>query len=390
MTNPLVEKMNRRLAKIKPSDIRTFDAVVSDVPGMVKLTLGEPDFNTPEHIKAAAIKAIEENQSHYAPSNGTDGLKEAATYFVNKHYNLHYTPDETIITVGATESLYTVFASILNEGDEVLVPTPTFPLYFADIAVTGGKSVFINTASNGFVLTPEMLDEAYKAHPNAKAVLLNYPSNPTGVTYTRDEIKALADYLKDKDLFVIADEIYSEITFDQPHTSIAEFLPEKTILINGVSKSHAMTGWRIGTLHAPLEIAQELSKIHQFTVTVAGTMNMVAAEAAFREGFDDGVAMKKEYEKRRDYLVSELSKLGFESAKPSGAFYLFMKIPDGMEQDSTKFCYDLADRVKLALIAGSAFGPGGEGYVRLSYAASMDDLKEAVKRLAEYKKMVLD
>lgn len=388
MANPLLSRMNRRLADIKPSAIRAFDEKVSSVPGMLKLTLGEPDFNTPEHIKEAGIKAIKDNQSHYAPSNGTVSLKKATADFVNKHYHLNYTPDETIITVGATESLYTVFASILNEGDEVLVPTPTFPLYFADISVNGGKPVFINTASNEFVLTPEMLEAAFTEHPNAKAVMLNYPSNPTGVTYNREELKSLADYLKNKDVFVIADEIYSEITFDQPHTSIAEFIPDQTILINGASKSHAMTGWRIGTINAPLEIIRELGKIHQFVVTAAGTMNMAAAEAAFSTGFDDAIAMKKEYQKRRDYLVSALSELGFECANPSGAFYLFVKIPSSMEQDSSKFCYDLADRVKLALIAGASFGPGGEGYVRLSYAAGMDDLKEAVKRLVEYKKLV--
>ncbi|BDR57810.1 aminotransferase class I/II-fold pyridoxal phosphate-dependent enzyme [Xylocopilactobacillus apicola] len=389
MTNSLLGKMNKRLADIKPSDIRAFDEKVSTVPGMLKLTLGEPDFHTPEHVKAAGIKAIENNETQYAPSNGTQGLKEAAADFIDRHYNLHYSADETIITVGATESLYTVFASILNEGDEVLVPTPTFPLYFADISVNGGIPVFINTASNGFVLTPEMLDEAFKAHSNVKAIMLNYPSNPTGVTYSRDEVKALADYLADKDIFVVADEIYSEITYDQRHTSIAEFLPEKTILINGASKSHAMTGWRIGTINAPLEITRELGKIHQFTVTAAGTMNMAAAEEAFKNGYDDGTEMKKEYQKRRDYLVDSLSELGFTCAKPTGAFYLFVRIPAEMQQDSFKFCYDLADRVKLALIAGAAFGPGGEGYVRLSYAASMADLKEAVKRLAEYKKMIL-
>ncbi|BDR57399.1 aminotransferase class I/II-fold pyridoxal phosphate-dependent enzyme [Xylocopilactobacillus apis] len=389
MTNPLLGKMNRRLADIKPSDIRAFDEKVSPVPGMLKLTLGEPDFNTPEHIKEAGIKAIKNNMSHYAPSNGTQGLKEAAADFINKHYNLHYTPDETIITVGATESLYTVFASIINEGDEVLVPTPTFPLYFADISVSGGKPIFIDTSHNGFVVTPELLDQAFKSHSNVKAIMLNYPSNPTGVTYTREEVKEIADYLKDKDIFVIADEIYAEITYGEAHTSIAEFLPEKTILINGVSKSHAMTGWRIGTINAPAEITRELGKIHQFTVTAAGTMNMAAAEEAFKNGYDDGAEMKKEYEKRRDYLVDSMAQLGFECAKPSGAFYLFVKIPDGMEQDSFKLCYDMADRVKLALIPGASFGPGGEGYVRLSYAASMEDLKEAVKRLTEYKKMIL-
>lgn len=388
MTNSLLQKMNRRLEDIKPSAIRAFDEKVSKVSGMLKLTLGEPDFDTPEHVKAAGIKAIENNLTHYAPSNGTADLKKATAEFMNRHYHLNYTPEETIITVGATESLFTVFASIINEGDEILVPTPTFPLYFSDIEVCGGKPVYLNTSENNFILTPEKLDEAFKAHPKAKAIVLNYPSNPTGVTYSRKQVQAIADNLKQRDVFVISDEIYAQITFDQPHTSIAEFIPEQTILVSGVSKSHAMTGWRIGTLQAPLAITRELSKVHQFTVTAAATMNMAAAEEAFTKGFDDGAKMREEYQKRRDYLEKALTDLGFSYAKPTGAFYLFMKIPEDMEQDSFKFCYDLADKVKLAVIAGAAFGPGGEGYVRLSYAASMADLHEAVNRLSQYKKMI--
>lgn len=388
MANSLLQKLNRRLQYIKPSEIRAFDDKVSNVPGMLKLTLGEPDFNTPEHVKAAGIKAIQDNLSHYAPSNGTAELRQAAAEFMNRHYHLNYTPEETLITVGATESLYTAFASIINEGDEILVPTPTFPLYFSDIEVCGGKPIYLNTAANGFVLTPAMLDAAFQEHPQAKAVVLNYPSNPTGVTYNRQQVQAIADNLKKRDVFVISDEIYAQITFDQPHTSIAEFLPEQTILVSGVSKSHAMTGWRLGTLQAPLEIARELGKIHQFTVTAAGTMNMAAAQEAFTNGFDDGTEMREEYQKRHDFLQQALTDLGFSCAQPTGAFYLFMKIPAGMIQDSFKFCYDLADKVKLALIAGAAFGPGGEGYVRLSYAASMADLQEAVNRLAQYKKMI--
>lgn len=381
----LVNHMNHEIAAIQPSDILAFNAEIANIPGIVRLTLGEPDFNTPEHVKQAAIESIEADESHYAPSNGTLALRTAAAEFLAAKYDVHYDPaSEVIITAGATGGIYTALTSILNPGDEVLIPTPIFPLYIAIVKLSGATPVFMDTSDNGFVLSPDQLQTTLAAHPKTKAVVLNFPSNPTGVTYRHDDLKALAAVLADQPIFVLSDEIYSELTYGEPHESIANYLPTQTILLNGVSKSHAMTGWRIGTMCAPKAITAQLGKIHQFTVTSTTTNAQAAATEALKNGLDDAQVMKREYQERRDYLYDALNDLGFQSAKPEGAFYLFSKIPAGLPQNSMAFCRELAHEARVALIPGSSFGPGGEGYVRISYAASMADLKTAVTRLRTY------
>lgn len=381
----LVNHMNHEIAAIQPSDILAFNAEIANIPGIVRLTLGEPDFNTPEHVKQAAIESIEADESHYAPSNGTLALRTAAAEFLATKYDVHYDPaSEVIITAGATGGIYTALTSILNPGDEVLIPTPIFPLYIAIVKLAGATPVFMDTSDNGFVLSPDQLQTALAAHPKTKAVVLNFPSNPTGVTYRHDDLKALAAVLADQPIFVLSDEIYSELTYGEPHESIANYLPTQTILLNGVSKSHAMTGWRIGIMCAPKAITAQLGKIHQFTVTSTTTNAQAAATEALKNGLDDAQVMKREYQERRDYLYDALNDLGFQSAKPEGAFYLFSKIPAGLPQNSMAFCRELAHEARVALIPGSSFGPGGEGYVRISYAASMADLKTAVTRLRTY------
>jgi aminotransferase len=299
---------------------------------------------------------------------------------------LHYNPDhEILVTAGATEAIYTVLTSILNPGDKVLMPTPIFPLYIPDTILAKAEPVFMDTSSNGFVLSPELLEETLEKHGDAvKAIVFNFPTNPTGVTYRREDVKALAEILKKHDIFIISDEIYSELTYGERHVSMAEYLPDQTIVLNGASKSHAMTGWRIGFICAPAAITTELSKIHQFTITSTTTMAQDAAQEAFEHGMDDGADMRVEYEKRRDFVYQEMSKSGFECVKPEGAFYLFAKIPDGFIQKSLDFCTDLAHKARVAVIPGGSFGPGGEGYIRISYAASMDQLKEAMRRIAGY------
>ena len=381
----LVNHMNHEIAAIQPSDILAFNAEIANIPGIVRLTLGEPDFNTPEHVKQAAIESIEADESHYAPSNGTLALRTAAAEFLATKYDVHYDPaSEVIITAGATGGIYTALTSILNPGDEVLIPTPIFPLYIAIVKLSGATPVFMDTSDNGFVLSPDQLQTALAAHPKTKAVVLNFPSNPTGVTYRHDDLKALAAVLADQPIFVLSDEIYSELTYGEPHESIANYLPTQTILLNGVSKSHAMTGWRIGIMCAPKAITAQLGKIHQFTVTSTTTNAQAAATEALKNGLDDAQVMKREYQERRDYLYDALNDLGFQSAKPEGAFYLFSKIPAGLPQNSMAFCRELAHEARVALIPGSSFGPGGEGYVRISYAASMADLKTAVTRIRTY------
>lgn len=384
--NPLHDRFNNQTYKIEVSDIRKFDERVSPIEGMLKLTLGEPDFNTPDHIKAAAIEAINDNESHYTGMAGDIQLREAASAFVQKKYSVSYHPqNEVLVTVGATEAISASLLAILNPGDKILVPSPIFPGYEPLITLSQATPIFIDTSVNGFVLTPEMIEDAMKKHGNdVKAIILNYPNNPTGVTYLRDEIKALAETLKKYSIFVISDEIYSELTYGNDHVSIAEYIRDQTILINGLSKSHAMTGWRIGFIFAPKELTAQIIKVHQYLVTCATSISQKGALSALTTGIDDALPMKKEYRKRRDYLFDELTQLGFEVARPNGAFYLFAKIPQEHIQSSMEFCIDLAEKNKLALIPGSAFGSAGEGYIRISYAASMEKLVEAVKRLRSY------
>ncbi|WP_237760113.1 pyridoxal phosphate-dependent aminotransferase [Sporolactobacillus inulinus] len=386
MTHSLVSKMKKELSLIQPSDILKFDQEASAIPGIIKLTIGEPDFNTPEHVKEAGRRSIDNNRSHYAPPNGTPELRQAISHFLEKKYGLFYNADhEILVTAGATEAIYTVLTSILNPGDKVLMPTPIFPLYIPDTLLAKAEPVFMDTSANGFVLSPELLEKTLAEHGDAvKAVIFNFPCNPTGVTYRREQIEALANVLKKHDIFVICDDIYSELTYGERHVSMAEYLPDQAIVINGASKSHAMTGWRIGFICAPAVIATELGKIHQFTITSTATVAQDAALEAFENGMDDGIHMRAEYQKRRDFVYEAMSKIGFDCVKPQGAFYLFAKIPAHMIQKSMAFSRDLAHKAKVAVIPGGSFGPGGEGYIRISYAASMEQLQEAMRRIATY------
>lgn len=383
----LTNRFNKYLDKIEVSLIRQFDQSISDVPGIMKLTLGEPDFTTPEHVKEAAKAAIDANQSHYTGMAGLVALRQAAADFVKDKYHLTYNPDnEILVTIGATEALSATLTAILEPGDTVLLPAPAYPGYEPIVNLVGADIVEIDTTGNDFVLTPEVLEQAILEQGDSlKAVLLNYPTNPTGVTYSREQIKALADVLRKYEVFVISDEVYSELTYtDEPHVSIAEYLPEQTILINGLSKSHAMTGWRIGLIFAPAVFTAQLIKSHQYLVTAATTMAQFAAIEALSAGKDDALPMKAEYVKRRDYIIDKMSALGFKIIKPDGAFYIFAKIPEGYEQDSFKFCQDFAREKAVAFIPGVAFGKYGEGYLRLSYAASMETITTAMERLKEF------
>lgn len=384
--NELTNRFNQQVYKIAVSTIRRFDEQVSSIEGILKLTLGEPDFNTPEHVKAAGNQAIAENQTHYSGMAGLTDLRQAAAYFMKEKYGLSYQPEnEVLVTVGATEAISATMLSILNPGDKVLMPAPIYPGYEPVITLAGAEPIYIDTSSNEFVLTPEMIETAMEEHgEQVKAIILNYPSNPTGVTYNRTEVKAIADVLKKYPIFVISDEIYSELTYGEKHVSIAEFIPEQTILINGLSKSHAMTGWRIGFIFAPKELTAQIIKVHQYLVTAAATMSQKAAVQALVEGINDAEAMRAEYLVRRDFVYEKMTSFGFEVARPNGAFYIFAKIPADFNQDSMAFCVDLAEKKAVAIIPGIAFGEAGEGYVRLSYATDMATLEEAMKRIGEY------
>ncbi|WP_312497747.1 pyridoxal phosphate-dependent aminotransferase [Enterococcus sp.] len=380
------QRFNQEVYKIAVSLIRTFDERVSSIPDILKLTLGEPDFNTPEHVKQSGMTAIEQNFSHYSGMAGLADVREAASLFLKTKYQLDYDHrSEVLVTIGATEAISASLLATLEPGDKVILPAPIYPGYEPIITLAHATPIYLDTTDNDFVLAPEVLEAALEEHGDqVKAVILNYPSNPTGVVYTREEVKALADVLKKYPVFVISDEIYSELTYDEPHVSIAEYLRDQTIVINGLSKSHAMTGWRIGFIFAPANLTAEIIKVHQYLVTAASTISQKAAVRALVEGINDAEVMKADYRARRDFLFEKMTGLGFDIAKPSGAFYLFAKIPAGFDQDSMAFCVDLAEKNQLAIIPGIAFGPEAEGYVRLSYAASMENLEEAMDRLTDY------
>lgn len=383
----LTKRFNKQLDKIQVSLIRQFDQVISEIPGVLRLTLGEPDFTTPDHVKEAAKRAIDQNQSYYTGMSGLLTLRQAASDFVKEKYQLDYAPEnEILVTIGATEALSATLTAILEEGDKVLLPAPAYPGYEPIVNLVGAEIVEIDTTENGFVLTPEMLEKAIlEQGDKLKAVILNYPANPTGITYSREQLEALAAVLRKYEIFVVCDEVYSELTYTgETHVSLGTMLRDQAIIINGLSKSHAMTGWRLGLIFAPATFTAQLIKSHQYLVTAANTMAQHAAVEALTAGKNDAEPMKKEYIQRRDYIIEKMTALGFEIIKPDGAFYIFAKIPAGYNQDSFAFLKDFAQKKAVAFIPGAAFGRYGEGYVRLSYAASMETIKEAMKRLEEY------
>ena len=383
----LTKRFNKQLDKIQVSLIRQFDQAISEIPGVLRLTLGEPDFTTPDHVKEAAKRAIDQDQSYYTGMSGLLTLRQAASDFVKEKYQLDYNPEnEILVTIGATEALSATLTAILEEGDKVLLPAPAYPGYEPIVNLVGAEIVEIDTTDNGFVLTPEMLEKAIlEQGDKLKAVILNYPANPTGITYSREQLEALAAVLRKYEIFVVCDEVYSELTYTgENHVSLGTMLRDQAIIINGLSKSHAMTGWRLGFIFAPANFTAQLIKSHQYLVTAANTMAQHAAVEALTAGKDDAEPMKKEYIQRRDYIIEKMTDLGFEIIKPDGAFYIFAKIPAGYNQDSFAFLKDFAHKKAVAFIPGAAFGQYGEGYVRLSYAASMETISEAMKRLEEY------
>ncbi len=378
--------VSHKLDALQPSGIREFNKEVSKIPGIIKLTLGEPDMATPEHVKQAAIRSIEEDDSHYAPQMGKPELLEAISDYIQNTRDVHYDPQtEIIATVGATEALDATLFAILNTGDKVVVPTPIFSLYFPLIKMTGATVVQVDTSADNFVLTPEKLEEVLEEEgKGVKAVILNYPSNPTGSEYPQEVLAGLAEVIKKHHLYAIADEIYSELVYGVEHYSIATMIPERTIFISGLSKSHAMTGYRLGYVAAPAEIMANISKMHAFLVTTVTNNVQVAAAEALTNGLDDPLEFRKIYQHHRDLLVAGLKKLGFEMLTPEGAFYLFAKIPAQFGTDDVAFAKQLAKEAKVGVTPGSAFGKGGDGYVRLSYASSDKNLTEAIKRIGEF------
>lgn len=376
--------VNSKVKEIELSGIRKFFNMVADYENVISLTIGQPDFTTPNHVKNAGVTAIQHDFTTYTHNAGFFELREAACQFVSKKYGLSYSPEnEVIVTVGASQAIDCTFRTLLEEGSEVILPSPVYPGYEPLIKLAGGVPVYVDTTENDFKLTAELL--ASYITEKTRCIVLPYPSNPTGATLNSEELEEIANLLRGKNIFILSDEIYSELVYSGTHNSIASYLREQTIVINGLSKSHSMTGWRIGLLFAPHSVAKHLLKVHQYNVSCATSISQKAAYEALTIGLNDAEKMKTAYKERLDYVYDRLVKMGFDVIKPNGAFYLFPSIKK-FEQTSFEFALSLVEKAGVALVPGSAFSTYGEGYVRLSYAYSMEQLIEAMDRIEDYLK----
>lgn len=378
-------RLNQQLDTLHPSPIRAFNEQISQIEALIPLTIGEPDFNTPDFIKNAATEAIMNNLNGYSDSRGMIQLREAIARYLNRKYDLIYQPDsEIIVTAGPTQALYSCFQSLLNIGEKVITPSPNYVIYTTQIQLANATLITVDVSDTEFILTPEKLEHTLIEHPETTVLLMNHPSNPTGVTYTADQLLALIPIIEKYDLWVVSDEIYSELTYEGKHVSLAKLLPDRTLLINGLSKSHAMTGWRSGFVAGPKQVMNQLFKVHQAMVNNPNRQMQYASIAAYDNGDDAIEEMRKIYIERRNFLMAAFKELDVKTLNPQGAFYLFVKVPDWYEGDDVAFCLDLANQAKVGTVPGSGFGEAGKGYFRISYAASMESLQEAMKRIAQY------
>jgi aminotransferase len=379
------DRLNQALASAKPSPIREFTRLAAAKKDCVRLTLGEPDFITPEAIRAAANAALAAGETHYIENNGTAALRAAIAEYERVQNGMDYTPEEVVVTVGATEALFCALFGVLEPGDEVIIPTPSFVCYGPLVSMCQGVPVYLETrVEDEFRLTAELLKGAIT--PKTKALVLPYPCNPTGGVMERTDLEAIAGVLEGTDIVVISDEIYSELTYGGlHHVSIANIpgMQERTLLVNGFSKSYSMTGWRMGYLCGPRPLIGQIIKLHQYGIMSAPTTSQYAAIEALKNGDEDIEAMKAEYDGRRTFLLEGFRAMGLECFEPKGAFYMFPGIQStGLSSDD--FCMRFLEAEQVAVIPGSAFGPGGEGFVRCCYAASMQKLAAALERMEHF------
>ncbi|MFT8872841.1 MAG: aminotransferase A [Sporolactobacillus sp.] len=378
------QKINPHVQAIGISGIRRFSEKVKAYDGAVSLTIGQPDFPTPQHIKEAAKRAIDQNHTAYTSTPGMIELRQAIADYAREKYGLDYdAATEVLTTIGASEALDLSFRALLEQDDEVIVPGPAYPGYPAPIRLAGGIPVYCDTRKTAFKLTAAAIEEKLTAR--TKAVVIPSPANPTGATMNEGELAAIADLLRDRQIYIVSDEIYSELIYDGKHTSIASFpgMREKTIVINGLSKSHSMTGWRVGYILSSADLVAELVKIHQYNTACISSISQFAALEALRNGKDDARPMREAYRSRRDYVLERLHGMRIDAPRPGGAFYLF--IPIGrFGRSSEDFATDLLDKQRLALVPGTAFSEYGEGYLRLSYCYDMATLRDGLDRLQRY------
>lgn len=377
--------LSERVQAVKPSGIRKFFDLASTMKDVISLGVGEPDFETPWQVRRAGIASLEKGRTFYTSNWGLQQLRDEIAGLALRRYDLFYDPhDEIVVTVGGSEAIDNVLRAIVSLGDEVLIPEPSFVCYTPLTTLAGGVPVAIPTvAEEGFKLTPERLRAAIT--PKTKALILPYPNNPTGAIMNRQELEAIADVLRDTNIVVISDEIYCMLTYQGEHVSIAQIdgMRERTIVIDGFSKSYAMTGWRLGWAMGPRELMKSICKIHQFGIMCAPTTAQFAGIEAIRTGDDDIIHMRSQYDIRRRFLVSELRSIGLECFEPHGAFYVFPSIKStGLT--SEEFCNRLLQEQHVAVIPGDAFGESGAGHVRISYSYSMAHLREACSRIRDF------
>ena len=377
--------ISQKIQNIKPSGIRKFFDILEEMTDAISLGIGEPDFVTPWHIRDAGIYSLERGHTKYTSNAGMLELRREIANYLRRRFDLEYDyTNQILVTVGGSEAIDLALRVLVNPRDEVIIPVPSFVCYGPLTEMAGGVPVYVElTAENGFRLTPEQLKAAIP--PRTKALVLPFPSNPTGGIMERRDLEAIAQVLEDNDIMVISDEIYAELTYGQRHVSPANLtqLYDRTVVVNGFSKSHAMTGWRMGYVCAPQPVVAAMTKLHQFGIMSAPPPSQYAAIEAMRSGDEDIAHMREEYDSRRRYLVENLNRIGLDCFEPKGAFYVFPCIrSSGLS--SEEFCERFLREEKVAVIPGTAFGAGGEGYVRACYASSMRDLTESISRLDNF------
>lgn len=381
MRNPL----SNTIVNIPPSGIRKFFDIVSEMEGAISLGVGEPDFDTPWHVRDAGIRSLEMGKTFYTSNAGLKELKQEICSYLKRRMQVEYDYNtEVMVTIGGSEAIDAALRAMLDPGDEVLIPQPSYVSYVPCTILAGGVPVVIELEEKDqFRLTREKLLE--KITDKTKVLVLPFPNNPTGAIMEREDLEAVAQIVEEKDLFVISDEIYAELTYKKKHVTIASLpgMRERTVLINGFSKAYAMTGWRIGYACAPAQILKQMLKIHQYAIMCAPTTSQYAAVEAVKNGDNDIEEMKRSYDERRRYLLKEFRSLGMDCFEPYGAFYMFPSIKR-FHMTSEEFATRLLREEKIAIVPGTAFGDCGEGYLRVSYAYSLEDLKRAIRRIRRF------
>ncbi|ABZ85051.1 aminotransferase, class i and ii [Heliomicrobium modesticaldum Ice1] len=385
MMKPFNDYINPVILNLPPSGIRRFFDLVANTKGVISLGVGEPDFVTPWHVRESCFYALERGYTMYTSNFGTPELRKEITRFIQRSYGVDYDPlSEVLVTVGASEAVDLAMRMLLCPGDEVLVPEPSYVSYSPTVTMAGGVAVAVPTyVKDDFQLTVEALEK--KVSPRTKMLVLCYPNNPTGAIMTRPELEAIARFAEERDLIVLADEIYAELTYEEQHVCFAGLpgMRDRTVLINGLSKSHAMTGWRIGYVCGNKDFIAQMTKIHQYTILCAPIMGQMAALEALRNGDLEKSRMVNQYDQRRRFVVARFNQMGLTCFNPRGAFYAFPSITaTGLSSDD--FCEQLLAEEKVAVVPGTAFGASGEGFIRVSYASSMANLTTALDRIEAF------